>query len=223
MNDNLTPHKTSDYDREVIRTIPYYDQFHSETISLINVLNPGANTWLDTGCGTGKLIEKTLIEFPQCTFYLSDPSENMLSVCTEKFKNRPVKLLGKYQTSEIQSDIHFAVITAIQSHHYMDFEGRISTTDHCYNLLKSKGIYITFENIRPESREGIETGLKRWGIFQRKQGRSEDVVKNHLNRFDKDYFPITVNEHLDILRRAGFRVAELFWMSYMQAGFYAIK
>lgn len=44
-----------------------------------------------------------------------------------------------------------------------------------------------------------------------------------MTRFKHKYFPITIGEHLNLLKRVGFRVAELFWLSYMQAGFYAIK
>jgi len=32
-----------------------------------------------------------------------------------------------------------------------------------------------------------------------------------------------VDEHLGLLRRAGFRNVDLFWLSHMQAGFYAVK
>jgi tRNA (cmo5U34)-methyltransferase len=38
-----------------------------------------------------------------------------------------------------------------------------------------------------------------------------------------EYFPITVEEHLDLLRNCGFGAVEMFWYSYMQAGFYCIK
>jgi tRNA (cmo5U34)-methyltransferase len=69
----------------------------------------------------------------------------------------------------------------------------------------------------------MELGLERWRKFQVSQGRSTGVVQKHLERFGKAYFPITVSEHLDLLKKCGFGVVELFWYSQMQAGFYAIK
>ncbi len=48
-------------------------------------------------------------------------------------------------------------------------------------------------------------------------------VEDHLKRFDTEYFPIKTSEHMLLLKEAGFRVVEMFWMSYMQAGFYCIK
>jgi tRNA (cmo5U34)-methyltransferase len=48
-------------------------------------------------------------------------------------------------------------------------------------------------------------------------------VEQHLARFDTEYLPITVSEHLQLLRNCGFRTGQLLWYSHMQAGFYAIK
>jgi tRNA (cmo5U34)-methyltransferase len=37
------------------------------------------------------------------------------------------------------------------------------------------------------------------------------------------FFPITVEEHLSLLKKMGFNAVELLWYSYMQAGFYCVK
>ncbi|HNX57522.1 MAG TPA: class I SAM-dependent methyltransferase, partial [Spirochaetota bacterium] len=58
---------------------------------------------------------------------------------------------------------------------------------------------------------------------QLSQGKSEESVNAHLERFDREYFPITVEDHISLLKETGFRRVELFWYSVMQAGFYAIK
>jgi tRNA (cmo5U34)-methyltransferase len=53
-----------------------------------------------------------------------------------------------------------------------------------------------------------------------------DIQKHkepHFERFDSEYFPITIEEHLKLLRACGFKTVGLFWYSYMQAGFYGIK
>jgi tRNA (cmo5U34)-methyltransferase len=54
-------------------------------------------------------------------------------------------------------------------------------------------------------------------------GRSKYDVQKHISRFDNDYFPITIFEHLELMSQAGFRIVELFWLTTMQAGFYGIK
>ena len=59
--------------------------------------------------------------------------------------------------------------------------------------------------------------------YQLSKGKDAEAVKDHMKRFDSEYFPITVEEHLKLLKACGFQTVELFWYSYMQAGFYCIK
>jgi tRNA (cmo5U34)-methyltransferase len=96
-------------------------------------------------------------------------------------------------------------------------------TRRCLELLESGGVYITFENIRPTTAQAVETGLRRWRQYQLAQGRSEAETANHMARFDTAYFPITISQHLALLETCGFADPACFWLSYMQAGFFAIK
>ncbi len=105
MTDNLSSHKATEYDIEIVKTIPYYNLFHDETLSLIKTIKPQVKTWLDTGCGTGTLVEKALGIFPDCKFYLSDPSRSMLLICSNKFKDKPIEILGEYQTVQIEKKL----------------------------------------------------------------------------------------------------------------------
>ena len=84
MSDNSTPHNSSEYDMKVVKTIPFYKYFHSETIDLVKTIKPDVKSWLDTGCGTGYLIETAISFFSDCIFYLADPSEDMLNECKKR-------------------------------------------------------------------------------------------------------------------------------------------
>lgn len=227
-SDNTTPYKACQYDTNVRETISYYELFHTEAIDLVNLLKPDANLWLDTGCGTGYLVEKALPHFPHTSFVLADPAENMLVEARKRLRNIPhdrISFIASATSADLRRNLSLQpdIITAMMCHHYLKPAKRRNATSACFDLLAPKGIYITFENIRPTSEKGIELGLERWGKFQSSQGRSPAVVDEHLKRFNNAYFPITVNEHLSLLKECGFHVAELFWYSQMQAGFYAIK
>jgi tRNA (cmo5U34)-methyltransferase len=115
------------------------------------------------------------------------------------------------------------VVTAIQAHHYLTASERKMATQVCYDALNKSGIFITFENIRPFTEEGLETGKRTWGAYQLSRGKGEEAVGKHLQRFGTEYFPITVEEHLKLYRECGFETVELLWYSCMQAGFYCIK
>jgi len=115
------------------------------------------------------------------------------------------------------------VITAVQCHHYQTKEERSAAVRTCHDILADGGIFVSTENIRPLTLEGVRVGKGYWGLYQKDYGRGEEEIAKHLSRFDKEYFPITIEEHLGLLRGAGFRTVEMFWYSYLQAGFYSIK
>lgn len=65
--------------------------------------------------------------------------------------------------------------------------------------------------------------LERWKRYQMNRGKSERESQNHILRYGKDYFPITIDEHKKVMKESGFEAVELLWCSYMQAGFIGIK
>jgi tRNA (cmo5U34)-methyltransferase len=227
-NDNSSSHRSEVYDLQITDTIPYYESFHDETLNIVKIILQEPKIWLDTGCGTGTLVKKAIKYFNNTNFILADPSVEMLDLARSKLSKYPqekLNFLKPMETSKIFLDDNFKpdVITAIQAHHYMSREDRIKTTKICHSLLNDDGVYITFENIRPATGKGVEIVKKYVENFQIKKGRDIETVENNLKRFDVEYFPIKVDEHHLLLEKTGFKVVEMFWMSYMQAGFYCIK
>lgn len=131
--------------------------------------------------------------------------------------------MANQNLSTYEGEIHPQIVTAILCNHYLRTEGRRAATQACYRLLAQDGVFITAENISPDTEAAVTLGLERWRRFQLQQGRLPSVVDDHIKRFNTEYFPITVHEHLDLLRRTGFKDAGVLWLSHVQAGFYAVK
>ncbi|MBN1886730.1 MAG: class I SAM-dependent methyltransferase [Thermoflexales bacterium] len=226
--DNTTPHKSASYDQDVRQTIPFYETVHLETVDLVRRAMPGVRRWLDTGGGTGYLIELALPHFPSTQFILADPSEAMLGQAARRLANVPghrLKILPPLGSEGMLSwdGPPPQVITALMCHHYLQAPARREALRACYQVLDDGGLFITFENIAPSTDRGLQIGLERWKHFQLEQGRALPTVEAHLKRFGVNYFPLTVAEHLELLHVVGFQRVETLWLSYMQAGFYAIK
>jgi tRNA (cmo5U34)-methyltransferase len=227
--DNTTPHKSSDYDRKVRQTIPFYETIHQEIIDVIKTIRPDVNSWLDTGCGTGYLVELALPVFPNTRFLVADPSEEMLQQAQERLRGvseERVGYLSPVDSQRLTSQVKAAscqVVTAIQCHHYLRPPEREKAVASCYRVLEKEGVFITFENVAPATDKGIAVGLERWGRFQEEAGRTPAKVAEHRKRFNRKYFPLMLREHIELLKVIGFQVVEVFWLSHMQVGFYAIK
>lgn len=226
MCDNKTSQPAQEYDAKVEKTLPLYMFFHEHTLDLVKAAKPDPTVWLDTGCGSGNLVAKATKDFANTHFVLADPSEVMLSVAQEKFRNDKdvdVEFIKAGTQKLNHSNESLDVITAIMSHHYFDIAMRRKATENCFRMLQEGGVYVTFESIRPQSEKGLQIGLERWGQAQLRQGKTLQEVEKHISRYDVEFFPISIDSHLKLLKDSGFSTAEVFWVSVMQAGFYAIK
>ena len=222
MNDNTTPLSAQKYDAEINKTIPYYSEFYDQTMDVVEQCGFSGIRWLDLGCGTGMLEEKALARFPDVRFVLVDPSEKMLEQAKEKLKAYDMEYVpGK--STDIAFEDGFEVVTAIQSHHYMHEEERELAVANVFRALKKGGIFVCFENVVSGDPAVKQRELLRWGRYQQRRGKTAEEALAHNARYGVNYFPLTVPQHVELLKKTGFVSVHVFWISYMQMGIYAIK
>jgi tRNA (cmo5U34)-methyltransferase len=228
-NDNATTHPAHQYDAEVRRVIPFYDTIQRETLNLVRSVMGEPVLWVDTGAGTGALVELALAEFPHTRFVLADPSEAMLGQARLRLsKESPARVsllpaMDSAGLSQVEPRLRPEVVTAILCHHYSTPPERRAAVQACHDILAPGGLLVVFENVECESPRGRELGLERWRQFQLQQGRPPEVVDQHLARFGIELKPVRIADHLELLRAVGFSAAEIFWRAHLQAGFYAVK
>lgn len=221
--DNTTSQPAAEYDNNITKTIPYYKIIQEETLRIIASLNPAPQTWLDAGCGTANLAAQAASAFPSCQFTLSDPSAPMLAIAKDKMSGYDCTFLASGTEELLLSTESFDVITACLSHHYADKAGKVKIINNCYQALKTGGVYLTIETILKDSELAVNTGVELWRLAQIRAGKTEDAANKHVSRLGTELAPITICEHFELMKNAGFKVVELYWISGMQAAFYAVK
>jgi len=231
-NDNTSAHPAAQYDAEVRKVIPYYDAIQTEALDLVRSVVGEPAVWVDTGAGTGALVERALPLFPRTRFVVADPSEAMLGQARLRCAGLGAASEGRVTVlppvasdglPQVVPTLRAQVVTAIMCHHYLEPEARRAAVRGCFEVLEPGGILVVFENVECESVRGRELGLRRWGELQARQGRPAEAVAQHLARFGTELKPIRIAEHLALLRETGFGTAEILWRAHMQAGFYAVK
>lgn len=224
MTDNKSAFASSEYDAKIKQTIPYYDDIYVQVLDLVKALEKDKMVWLDIGCGTGKVVKEASEKLDVSKFVLCDTSESMLKQAKYLLESsiKDIEFLN-CSAQQISFADTFDVITAIQVNHYLDWDNRIAALQKCYDALKNEGLFITFENIKPFTECGTAIALTRWKNYQIQQGKDVEEAQQHINRYGKDYYPITFTEHLEIMKVCGFKSVEVFWVSFMQVGLFGIK
>ena len=221
-NDNKSAYDSNIYDEHIVNVLPYYREYHDQITDLVRAYKKDTIDWLDTGCGTGTLASRVLEKEQNVRFTLCDPSEKMLDEAKKKLKDNNIRFI-KAASHEFDFDSEYDVVSAVQSHHYYRPDERARAVSNCYRALRDGGIFITFENIRMSSETSDTIAMKRWVKFLREHGNSEQDIKMHIDRRGVETFPITIEQHIDLLKRSGFKSVDIIWASYLQAGFMAIK
>lgn len=222
MIDNRSAYNSNVYDANIINTLPYYREYHNQIMDLVRAMGLKDISWLDTGCGTGTLCSRVLEERDDVRFTLCDPSEQMLERAKEKLQGRDIRFLN-VQSQDLTFDSEFDVVTAVQCHHYLKPDARRTAVMNCCRALKENGVFVTFENIKMTTGESDSIALKRWENFLSDHLNDPEKVAHHMNRRGVEVFPITIEEHIKLLRKCGFKSVDVLWTSYLQAGFWAIK
>lgn len=222
MSDNKFAFDSSEYDRKIKQTLPYYDEFYKQVIELVKTYKNSTIKWLDVGCGTGKMGSIALENIELEKFVFSDPSDEMIRIAKERFQRSNTEF-SVCNIQNLEYINKFDVITAIQVNHYLRVEERKIALQKCYKALKENGLLISFENFAPFTNIGKMVYLEKWKRYQIEQGKSVEESTRHIERYGKDYFPITLEEHLTLMRNSGFRAVEILWLSNMQVGFWGMK
>ncbi len=221
--DNKSAFIVNQYDDNIRKVIPFYDIIYSRIFEVIEMyFGNRVLSVLDTGCGTGTFGLEASETLNLSKLMLCDPSQKMLDEAKMKLNTYSCEF-NCIGSENLDYKEEFDLVTAIQSHHYFDKATRKRAVYNCFKALKPKGMFIYFENTAPNSEIGKEIMLKQLESFEFNAGRTAEEIKLHSERYDREFFPITINEHFDMLQKSEFQVYELFWHSYMQSGFYAIK
>ncbi len=223
MKDNISAFSSTEYDKKIKQTLPYYEDFYAQTIELVKTACGHKVSWLDVGCGTGKMGRAAFDSgIVLDRFVFTDSSEEMIGISRERFKSTDVEF-HVCDARELPFVTEFDVVTAIQVFHYFHPGDRRQAVKRCYDALKENGLFISFENIAPFTADGKAINLKKWKRYQNEHGKTEEESRKHIERYGISYFPITLEEHLKVMRDCGFRTVEVLWFSNMQAGLWGRK
>ncbi len=222
MKDKITAFEASDYDKKIKQTLPYYEDFYEQIIGLVKAYNENKLEWLDVGCGTGKMATVAFENVKIKRFTFCDCSSDMLEIAQERFAYSNAEF-SLCDVRKMKYSSEFDVVTAVQVNHYFKKEERRIALQKCYEALKENGLFITFENFAAFSDLGKEIYLNKWKKYQMKKGKSSEKCNQHVERYGKEYFPITLTEHMELMRECGFRAVEILWLSNMQIGIWGVK
>ncbi|MBR4502047.1 MAG: class I SAM-dependent methyltransferase [Clostridia bacterium] len=222
MSDNVSAFDAAEYDRKIRQTVPFYDEMVSQAAGLVKTVFHAPVSWLDVGCGTGKMADTAMKQVKAERFVFCDVSEKMLRIARQRFDG-PEREFVLRDVREMTFDGEFDVVTSVMVFHFLQRTDRLEALGKCFDALRPGGVLISFSNFAPFTETGKTVCLERWGRYQTEQGKSPEESRSHIARYGKAYYPLTPFDEIALLKASGFRTAEILWLSNMQIGVWGMK
>ncbi|WDV46444.1 class I SAM-dependent methyltransferase [Clostridiaceae bacterium M8S5] len=158
---------------------------------------------LDLGCGTGLELEEIFKKLPDVNVTGIDLTEAMLKKLQEKYPDKNLNLIhGSYFDYEFEIKKYDTAIS-FQTMHHFEHDAKIGLYKKIYKALKDDSIYIECDYMVKKQED------ENFLFSENKKIREEQGIKDgEFYHFDT---PCTVNNQIDMLSKAGFKMIEKIW------------
>lgn len=190
------------------------------------LMNPGAKSIMDLGCGGGNYAVKVASLLPDVDCTLVDISANMLERAVERvgeiISGKVTVLYGDYRELDLGENLYDVITAGTTLHHLRDDEEWELVFSKVYKALKPGGTFWINDIVIGETDEITQMMLDGWVSKLQKQVSSEEVDM-YLNRYESEDTPRTLSYQLDLLKQVGFQETFVLHKHFNFAAFGARK
>lgn len=212
MDNRFKAEEAANYDDAIRRRIPLYREIQTLMASLLPFPKKEYLRVLDLGCGTGETSISLLKEYPLARVTGIDSSPDMLEAARKKVKHTTWRVDFLCQDIRAFSlDGEFDVIVSGFSLHFLTPDEKEEILSKCLALLKDGGVFIDSEAVLSPSEKVYNIYMDKWKDFMRSNGFSDEEIGSHILKFLRDVKPMTVDNQLGLMSKAGFRDVECYF------------
>ena len=201
----------ADYDREIRRMIPGYEEMLREVVALLDdVLDEDALV-VDLGAGTGALARTILDGIPRARALLVDIDPAMLEVATARLASHAARVQVRKARFEDPLPPCDAVVASLALHHVADVDAKRALYKQLRGALKPGGILLSADAVVHPAGPEHDRVFRVWtaGMFDHGIGPGEAEALFAQWSNEDTYQPLSVE--LALLADAGFKRPECFW------------
>ncbi len=190
------------------------------------LLNPGAKSIMDLGCGGGNYAVKVASLLPDMDFTLVDISANMLERAVERvseiISGKVTALHGDYHELDLGENRYDVITAGTTLHHLRGDEEWELVFRKVYQALKLGGTFWINDIVIGETDEITQMMLDGWVSILQKQV-SQEEVDMYFERYESEDTPRTLSYQLDLLKQVGFQETFVLHKHFNFAAFGARK
>lgn len=218
--------KVEDYDREIRRLVPHYDEMVSEGTNVLSRLVAPEARVLDLGCGTGRMAAAILAALPRVSVTLLDVDPKILDQARGRFEKQPESaarvtfVRGSFFDPLPASD---AIVASLSLHHVQELEDKTRVYRAALDALPTGGLFLVLDATVSDDVRLSASAFDRWAEWMVERGIDAPTARKHFADWAREERYVPIVDELDALREAGFARPECFWRKGPIAAYGGIK
>lgn len=202
----------ADYDREIRRLVPHYEELVAEGIDVLLRLTAASAHILDLGCGTGRMTRAILAARSDARVTLLDVDPRSLGLARERFAGVAPRQLdfveGSFLDPLPRCD---AVVASLSLHHVRDLSDKTRVYRNVFEALPPGGLFLLLDASVSAHPALSRAAMDRWAHWMGEHGIDDAKAREHFANWSKEEHYQSLADELQALADAGFADPECFF------------
>lgn len=212
------------YDSIIKNLIPYYRQMVEALVNTLPFSHTKVIEVIDLGCGTGTISKAVKDSYPKAKITCVDISKKMLQIAAEKLGEAQDIVYINSNFYDFSFDKKYdAVVSSLALHHLETKADKLEFYKKIHSSLNDGGIFINADVVLASSDIFQEIYMEQWKSFMCKNIPKDEVNNNWIPTYYEQDRPVSLMDHFEMLKAAGFKEMDLIWKYYNFAVYMAVK
>ena len=191
-----------EYDAVIRTLIPHYDELIDAAGAVVGALARPAPAVVDLGTGSGALAQAILKASPKARVTGIDEDAGMLAMAEKRLKGRITVIHGNFETTTIpRCDV---ISASFALHHIRTSRRKAALYRRAFSALKRGGLLVSADCCLASAAALQRRDRANW-LAHLRQDCSPAKAEGYLKAWAKEDVYFTLEQEMDLLRRAGFK------------------
>lgn len=208
------------FDDMISRSVPLYADVQRSVPVLAELLDHDLLKVIDLGCSTGTSLIHLAQSLPDRNMQLIgvDNSQAMLAKCDEKLEKFQLQQKIETRLSDVRQ-FEFSEASIVLMNYTLQFvevENRLGLLSRIRDSMRPGGFLLVSEKVIHHQPNVDNALVELYFEYKRRQGYSELEISRKRDALENVLVPLTVNDNMEMLHKAGFERVELLlkWFNF---------
>jgi tRNA (cmo5U34)-methyltransferase len=202
---------STDYDVQIRRWIPHYDEMLATVVALLDASLPAEPVVVDLGAGTGALTAAILDGIPRARAILVDIDPAMLESARTRLAPHAARCDFRRASFADALPACDAIVASLALHHVADLGDKRALYGAIHAALRSGGVVLVADATVPSEGPENAAAFRAWAAHMATHGIDGDEAARLFRQWalEDTYQPLATE--LALLVDAGFSQPDAFW------------